>query len=145
MNKSYYFSHDYNSANDVKVLFLRQQLGMEGYGIYWFLVENLAQAGGLLPLNITPVLAMQMQTNEIKVKAVIEQFNLFEINDKGFFSKRLNEHLKIRISMQEKGKVNAEKRWLKNGHPNGAPIGHPNAKKESKEINKGDFLTKIVL
>ena len=88
---------------------------------------------------------MQMQTNEIKVKAVIEQFNLFEINDKGFFSKRLNDHLKIRISMQEKGKVNAEKRWLKNGHPNGAPIGHPNAKKESKEINKGDFLTKIVL
>ena len=57
MNKSYYFSHDYNSANDVKILFLRQQLGMEGYGIYWFLVENLAQAAGILPLNITPVLA----------------------------------------------------------------------------------------
>ena len=66
MNKSYYFSHDYNSANDVKILFLRQQLGMEGYGIYWFLVENLAQAGGILPLNITPVLAMQMQTNKAK-------------------------------------------------------------------------------
>lgn len=144
MNKSYYFSHDYNSANDVKILFLRQQLGMEGYGIYWFLVENLAQAGGILPMNITPVLAMQMQTNEVKVKAVIEEFNLFTITENGFFSTRLNEHLKIRLSMQEKGKLNAEKRW-KNGNPNGVPIGYPNAKKESKEINKGDFLTKIVL
>jgi hypothetical protein len=144
MNKSYYFSHDYNSANDVKILFLRQQLGMEGYGIYWFLVENLAQAGGILPLNITPVLAMQMQTSEVKVKAVIEQFNLFEIAEEGFFSRRLNDHLKIRTSMQEKGKINALKRW-KNGNPNGAPIGYPYAKKESKEINKGDFLTKIVL
>ncbi len=144
MNKSYYFSHDYNSANDVKILFLRQQLGMEGYGIYWFLVENLAQAGGILPLNITPVLAMQMQTSEVKVKSVIEQFNLFEILEEGFFSKRLNDHLKIRISMQEKGKANALKRW-KNGNPIGLPIEYPNANKESKEINKGDFLTKIVI
>jgi uncharacterized protein YdaU (DUF1376 family) len=144
MNKSYYFSHDYNSANDVKILFLRQQLGMEGYGIYWFLVENLAQAGGILPLNITPVLAMQMQTNEVKVKAVIEEFNLFTIAEDGFFSNRLNDHLKIRISMQEKGKINALKRW-NNANTNGLPNGNPNAKKESKEINKGDFLTKIVL
>jgi uncharacterized protein YdaU (DUF1376 family) len=144
MNKSYYFSHDYNSANDVKILFLRQQLGMEGYGIYWFLVENLAQAGGILPLNITPVLAMQMQTNEVKVKAVIEEFNLFTIAENGFFSNRLNDHLKIRISMQEKGKINALKRW-NNANSNGLPNGNLNTKKESKEINKGDFLTKIVL
>ena len=108
INKSYYFSHDYAASNDVKILFLRQQLGMEGYGIYWFLVENLAQAGGLLPMNITPVLAMQMQTNEVKVKAVINEFNLFTITENGFFSNRLNEHLKIRLSMQTKGKLNAE-------------------------------------
>jgi uncharacterized protein YdaU (DUF1376 family) len=144
MNKSYYFSHDYNSANDVKILFLRQQLGMEGYGIYWFLVENLAQAGGILPMNITPVLAMQMQTNEVKVKAVIEEFNLFTIADNGFFSNRLNDHLKIRLSMQEKGKLNAEKRWG-NRQPNRSPNGQPNANKEINEINKGEFLTKIVL
>ena len=144
MNKSYYFSHDYAASNDVKILFLRQQLGMEGYGIYWFLVENLAQAGGILPMNITPVLAMQMQTNEVKVKAVIEEFNLFTITKNGFFSNRLNDHLKIRLSMQEKGKLNAEKRWG-NRQPNRLPNGQPNANKEINEINKGEFLTKIVL
>ena len=104
MNKSYYFSHDYAASNDVKILFLRQQLGMEGYGIYWFLVENLSQAGGILPMNITPVLAMQMQTNEVKVKAVIEEFNLFTIAENGFFSKRLTEHLEMRKKLSEKGK-----------------------------------------
>ena len=140
INKSYYFSHDYNSANDVKVLFLRQQLGMEGYGIYWFLVENLAQAGGILPLNITPVLAMQMQTSEVKVKAVIEQFNLFILANDGFFSNRLNEHLGLRKKLSDKGKIGAAKRWN-----NGGAIGGAYANKESKEINKGDILTKIVL
>jgi len=53
---SFYFPHDYNARNDVKCLFLRQQLGMEGYGIFWFLVESLADAGGVLPLKIIPVL-----------------------------------------------------------------------------------------
>ena len=79
MKESFYFSHDYNAHNDVKILFLRQQLGMEGYGIYWFLVETLADSGGILPLKIIPVLAMQMQVSEIKVKAVIESFDLFQI------------------------------------------------------------------
>ena len=37
---TFYFSHDYNAHNDVKILFMRQQLGMEGYGIYWFLIED---------------------------------------------------------------------------------------------------------
>ena len=140
MNKSYYFSHDYGAANDVKILFLRQQLGMEGYGIYWFLVENLAQAGGILPLNITPVLAMQMQTSEVKVKAVIEQFNLFTIAEDGFFYRRLNDHLGMRKKLSDKGKIGAATRW-KNRDANGEAY----AKKESKEINKGDFLSKIVL
>ena len=79
-NKSYYFSHDYNAANDTKVLFLRHQLGMEGYGIYWFIIERLADAGGKLPIELIPVLAMQMQSTDIKVKGVIMQFDLFKIN-----------------------------------------------------------------
>jgi len=48
---SFYFTHDYNAANDSKILFLRQQLGMEGYGIYWFIIEQLAQSGGYLPIK----------------------------------------------------------------------------------------------
>ena len=137
MNKSYYFPHDYNASNDAKVLFLRQQLGMEGYGIYWFIVEQLAQSGGFLPLKIIPVLAMQTQTQETKVKAVIEGYELFKISEDEFFSVRLLTHLDIRKQLSDKGKEGALKRW--NSHPNNPPIGDPNAKerkKEIKEINK---------
>ena len=111
---TYYFSHDYNAHNDFKILFMRQQLGMEGYGIYWFLIENLADAGGYLPLKIVPVLAMQMHTSEVKVLAIIKQFELFEIIEDKFFSIRLIEHLEKRINVKNiksiAGRISAEKR-----------------------------------
>ena len=113
-NYTFYFSHDFNAHNDVKILFLRQQLGMEGYGIYWFLIESLAESGGVLPLKIIPVLAMQMQTNEVKVSAVINEFELFNVVDDKFFSVRLNEHLNkvnnIKAINSQKGKRSAEVR-----------------------------------
>lgn len=150
-NKSYYFSHDYNAANDTKVLFLRHQLGMEGYGIYWFIIERLADAGGKLPIELIPVLAMQMQSTDIKVKGVIMQFDLFRIDEGEFWSERLNDHLGLRAKLSESGKNGALNRW-KNGEANGVAIGEANAKKrkekeikekETKVYNKDLFLNNI--
>jgi hypothetical protein len=150
-NKSYYFSHDYNAANDTKVLFLRHQLGMEGYGIYWFIIERLADAGGKLPLELIPVLSMQMQSTDIKVKGVIMQFDLFSIDEGEFWSQRLNDHLGLRAKLSESGKNGAISRW-KNGEANGGAIGEGNAKKrkekeikekETKVYNKDLFLNNI--
>lgn len=123
MNKSYWFEHDYNAANDAKILFLRQQLGMEGYGIYWFVVEQLVQAGGRLPLKVIPVLAMQSQTQESKVNAIITGYELFAIEQEHFFSIRLNRHIDVRSSFSEAGKVGAEKRWKNRGANRGAISG----------------------
>jgi len=39
INKSYYFQHDYNAANDEKILYLRSIYGMQGYGLYWYFIE----------------------------------------------------------------------------------------------------------
>jgi len=90
------------------------QLGMEGYGIYWYLIESLAESGGTLPLQLIPVLAMQMHTTEAKVNAVVNVFGLFEITDEQFFSLRLNDHLEkvnqIKLSASQRGKLSAEKR-----------------------------------
>lgn len=135
MNKdTFYFSHDYNAANDVKILFLRQKYGMLGYGIYWFIVESLAQSGGELPYKIIPVLAMQMQVEESLVTSIVKDFNLFVSRETTFVSERLLHHLSIRKSMSDKGKLNAQKRW---GYrkPNGLPNGESNAKESKvKEI-----------
>jgi uncharacterized protein DUF4373 len=113
--KSLYFSHDYNASDDVKILFLRQQLGMEGVGIYWYIIERLAQAGGKLPTKIIPVLAMQMQTPDVKVSAVINSFDLFNIEQELFFSRRLIQFIdKYAAQKQlksEGGKKGMAKRW----------------------------------
>lgn len=41
---AYYFSHDANARNDEKVLMLRAEHGMEGYGIYWALLEMMFES-----------------------------------------------------------------------------------------------------
>lgn len=131
---TYYFSHDYNAKNDIKILLMRQELGMEGYGIYWFLIEALAESGGILPFNIIPVLAKQMDTTEVKVKGVITKYELFQLNDTQFFSERLLKHLELRNAMSEAGRIGAKNRW-KNGGANGGAIRGANAKERKvKEI-----------
>jgi hypothetical protein len=131
-SNSYYFSHDYNAANDTKVLFLRHQLGMEGYGIYWYLIEQLANAGGKLPLELIPVLAMQMHCTDVKVNGVLMNFGLFTIDSNEFWSERLQNHLELRLKLSESGKTGANNRWA-----NRVAIGEANAKKSKvKEIKE---------
>ena len=136
---TYYFSHDYNARNDFKILYMRQELGMEGYGIYWSLIETLADAGGILPLKIIPVLAKQMDTSEVKVKAVVTGYDLFEIRENEFYSQRLLTHLELRNCLSNAGKIGAEKRWK-----NGEAIGDPNAKERKGKEKKGNE-TKVSL
>lgn len=115
--KSLYFSHDYSASDDVKILFLRQQLGMEGVGIYWYVIERLAQAGGRLPMKIIPVLAMQMQTPDVKVSAVINSFELFNIEQDHFFSRRLitfiEQYASVKTRKSAGGQKGMQSRWGK--------------------------------
>lgn len=117
MTNSYYFGHDYSASDDVKILFLRQELGMEGVGIFWYIIEKLAQAGGKLPFKVVPLLAMQMQVSDTKVKAVIQGFDLFIVEPELFFSQRLlttiESYNQRRLTWSESGKRGMEKRWNK--------------------------------
>lgn len=84
---------------------------MEGVGIFWYIIERLAQSGGTLPLKIIPVLSMQMQVPEVKVQAVVHNFELFVINEEHFFSQRLNNCLDLRKTLSEAGKKGAAAKW----------------------------------
>ncbi len=117
MTNSYYFGHDYSASDDVKILFLRQELGMEGVGIFWYIIEKLAQAGGKLPFKVVPLLAMQMQVSDTKVKAVIQSFELFVVEPDLIFSQRLLKSIESynerRLTWSESGKKGMQKRWHK--------------------------------
>ena len=37
--ETYYFSHDSNAITDTKILNMRADYGLEGYGLYWAIIE----------------------------------------------------------------------------------------------------------
>ena len=88
MKDAYYFSHDCNAKEDPKCVLLIEQLGLEGYGIFWVLVETLREQPEFkYPINLIPALARKYNTSAEKMKSVIFSYGLFEIeNDKFFLS-----------------------------------------------------------
>jgi hypothetical protein len=69
---AYWFSHDSNAKDDPKSMKLIDQLGLEGYGIYWVLIETLRdQPEYRYPLDMIPILARRYNTSGEKMKAVV--------------------------------------------------------------------------
>lgn len=108
MNKSNpYFSHDANAMNDPKCILLIDQLGMEGYGIFWGLIEMLrTMPGYCMPLSLIPAMATRFKTQDKKIEAVINGYNLFVIkDDKVFFSKSLCDRMQLMNDIREKNRL----------------------------------------
>lgn len=109
---AYYFSHDANAQDDPKCMVLIDQLGMEGYGIFWALIEKLrAEKDYKLPLITVEPFAKRWGTSKEKINAVIKNYSLFIIQDDNFF---YSERLKNSMEMKSiKAKESANKRWDK--------------------------------
>lgn len=119
-SKSVYFSHDSNARNDIKIIRLRRQLGMEGYGIYWCLVETLRETSDYrLPLEAIEDIAFQIDVAKEKVETVVKAYGLFKIEQECFFSLRLLRSMELYDKLSEAGKKGAQLRW--HGQNNGAP------------------------
>ena len=87
---AFYFSHDSNARNDIKMLRLRRSLGLEGYAIYFCLIEMLReQIDYKLPIETIQDIAYELHTSDDKIKAVVYNSDLFEIHEEVFFSARL--------------------------------------------------------
>lgn len=83
---AFYFSHDSNAKDDPKCMMLIDQLGLEGYGIYWVLIETLReQPGYRYPLAGVSALARKYNTSAQKMEAVVRGFGLFRIEDETVF------------------------------------------------------------
>lgn len=109
---AYYFSHDANAQDDPKCMVLIDQLGVEGYGIFWLLVEKLRAEGEYkLPLIVLESFAKRWGTSKEKVFAVVKNYNLFIIeNDEFFYSNRLRQSMLIK---SEKAATSVNARWDK--------------------------------
>lgn len=107
MKDAYYFSHDSNAKDDPKCVLLIEQLGMEGYGIYWMLVETLRdQPNYKYPVILIPALARRYNTTAEKVKTVVFNYSLFVIeNDEFFFSNSLMNRMERLEDKREKARI----------------------------------------
>lgn len=92
---AYYFPHDSNAKDDPKCMMLIEQLGLEGYGIFWVLVETLRdQPNYKYPVKLLPAIARRYNTTFEKVKTVVYNYGLFFIEDNEiFFSYSLIERM----------------------------------------------------
>jgi hypothetical protein len=108
---SYWFSHDSTAKDDPKSMKLIDQLGLEGYGIYWVLIETLrGQADYRYPLEMLPILARRYNTSGEKMKAVVGTYNLFVIDeDNYFFSLSLNDRMERMDLFREKRRIAGRK------------------------------------
>ena len=123
MKDSFYFSHDFNAQNDEKIIDLRMQFGWEGYGIYWAIIEHLAQARDYkLSIKSITRLAFVINIDITKFNSVITL--LFDVkllvkNEEFFWSESLSKRMqfraekstKLKQSKSEAGKKGMEKRW----------------------------------
>lgn len=117
--ETFWFRHDYDAADDDKTMVMIEQLGLEGYGIYWVLIEKLrGRKDYKMPFSIIPSLARRYMTTPEKMKTVIMQYGLFQYDDEGFFYsesliRRMNALDELKQRRAIAGKKAVEVRWSK--------------------------------
>jgi hypothetical protein len=140
---TFYFSHDYNARNDEKIIELIMVHGMQGYGIYWSIVENLYNNANALQTHYKRI-AFELRVSEDIIKSIINEFNLFTIEGDFFYSSSVSERLEKRTEISENARNAANKRWSKNAdamptHSESNADAMQRKVKERKEIDINTF------
>jgi hypothetical protein len=148
---AYYFSHDCNAHADQKVIILIHKMGLEGYGIYWILLELLrSESSFKLELNkdYLEACAARFNTTYEKIYSVINDYKLFIIDDNYFFANRLLESMgtynKLKTKLSEAGRKGGLSQAQARLKPS---LSDPQAlkerklkeKKEKEKEKEGDF------
>ena len=95
MKDAYYFSHDSNARNDQKIMALRMEFGVEGYGIYFMIIEILRENESYyLQIKDIPQLAFEFRCDLKTVESVINDYDLFVIENDKFTSESLINRMK---------------------------------------------------
>ena len=116
MKDSYYFSHDYNSRSDPKLVKLIMKHGMEGLGIYWCIIEMLYEQKGYIKLNDIDSIAFELRTECDRINSLLKNFGLFKFKKDVFYSESVIRRINIRNEKSNKNRENALKRWNKDSN-----------------------------
>lgn len=148
MKDSYYFSHDSNALTDPKILSMRCDYGMEGYGVFWAVIEMLRVQEeyrlelNKLNFNALKMLCMTQIDIEEFLSKCINEYELFETDGKYFWSESLRGRMEKKDDVSQKRRESIQKRWNKKNEEDDSNTknSQSNTKvkenKETKDTNK---------
>lgn len=108
-----YFSHDYYSRNDPKMVRLFMKHGLSGVGAFWCVVEMLYEEGGYMSLKEYERITFELRTDENVIRYLIYDSELFSNDGEKFWSETAILRLKKRAEKSEKARQSIENRWNK--------------------------------
>lgn len=106
-----YFSHDLFTRENLKVKKLISKHGMQGYGVFWALVEFLHNNNNKLLTDELGIISFDLGVDEKLVESVVNDFNLFIVRKKVISSQRVAQNIKIKNEKSKIARNNANKRW----------------------------------
>ena len=110
--KKYFIKHDLGARNDPKMIQMIKTKGWESYGIYWAIIELLYENNGNpLPTNYDTY-SYLLHYEKDKLKDIIEEYDLFVIENEVFYSKRVNEYFDEIKKASDVGREAAVKSWV---------------------------------
>jgi len=107
LKDAFYFPHFSNARHDRKIKRMSKELGIEGYGIFFMLLEVLRdQIDFKYPVQDIDLLADEFCTSEQKIKVVICNYQLFEVDEnERFFSTKFDEYMQPYQTMKEQRRI----------------------------------------
>ena len=130
---TFYFSHDYNARNDEKIKRLIRKHGMQGYGVFWSIVEDLYNNANALRLDYEGI-AYDLRSDSDIVASVINDFDLFIFDNDFFGSKSVQERLNQRNNKSESARKSASYRWSNANAKQTLSEGNAKKERKGKEI-----------
>lgn len=111
MKETFYFQHDYNARNDPKLQNVLFDLGVEGIGVFWCIIELLYEQGGKLPLHYCKSIAFALHVDFCMVERLVNDYGLFNNDGQNMWSESVLNRLNRRTEVSEKRKLAALARW----------------------------------
>lgn len=111
---TFYFSHDYNARNDVKIKKLLAKHGYLGYGLFWAIIEDLYNNTNVLRLDYDTI-SFDLRCDKNIIYSIIHDFDLFVFDGEAFGSLSVQKRLEERNAKSEKARKSVLKRWENKG------------------------------
>jgi hypothetical protein len=124
--------------NDEKIKRLIRKHGMQGYGVFWAIIEDLYNNANALRTDYDGI-AYDLRSDSDIVASVINDFDLFIFNGDFFGSKSVEERLNQRNSKSESARKSASYRWNNANALQTQSEGNAKKERKGKEI-KGNKI-----